>query len=359
MSAAAKAATLFGNVPVLNLESIDMRRIVGIFIIIMSTLCCVPSIYAEKFRVTDEYVSVFSEPERINTLGRVYRGEVYEALGMDGSMYIFEFKGRKAYVASYCCKKVEGSEGSVKNTDKKQQGQNVSTGAVADDKSKSEQISEITTSSVATESVGSETGKTKNYFKWLDDLERKRGMAAKTDIPRWMSTGIGLFMFLSLFMGLWTLFGTRSFNNFFDSVAGAYISCPSKATYFRPLIIIAGSSAVYYITQNYQIALTVAAIYEIILLLKRSKKLGGLRAAIVEAFYLLFYGMGTILLCWMYIIKVFLASGGASSGSSGKNVNHVCRRCMYYTKDIPTDRCSMHRTTINPQDEACSTFKPN
>lgn len=348
-----KPTTLLYHVPLLKLRPIAMSNLIRILIIIINIISCVPSIYAEKFRVTDEYVTVYSDPERTTKVGRVYRGDVYEALGIAGTMYIFEFKGRKAYVATYCCKKVEEPESAVKQNGNKQQNHNVSTRAVVSNKpTSSEQISEITTSTVASESETS-----KNYFKWIDDLERKRNSLANTDMPRWMSTAIGLMIMLSMFIGIWTLFGTRSFNNFFDRLAGAYISSPSKATYFRPLIIIFGSSAVYYITLNYQIALISAAIYEIILLLKRSKKLGGLRPAIVEAFYLLFYGMGTILLCWMHLIKFFLAAGAASSSSSGKNVNRICGRCEYYIKDIPTDKCRMHRTTINPNDDACDSFR--
>ena len=73
-------------------------------------LNCIPDAFADRFRVSDEYVTVFAEPERITNLGRAYRGEVYESEGTDGSMFVFTFHGRKAYIASYCCEKVdEGS----------------------------------------------------------------------------------------------------------------------------------------------------------------------------------------------------------------------------------------------------------
>ena len=48
-----------------------------------------------NFRVSDTYVTVFEEPERINALGRMNQGEEFEAIGRDGSLLIFMYKGKK------------------------------------------------------------------------------------------------------------------------------------------------------------------------------------------------------------------------------------------------------------------------
>lgn len=80
-----------------------MNRFLRILLYLTILLNCIPDAFADRFRVSDEYVTVFAEPERITNLGRAYRGEVYESEGTDGSMFVFTFHGRKAYIASYCC----------------------------------------------------------------------------------------------------------------------------------------------------------------------------------------------------------------------------------------------------------------
>ena len=80
-----------------------MNRFLRILLYLTILLNCIPDAFAARFRVSDEYVTVFAEPERITNLGRAYRGEVYESEGTDGSMFVFTFHGRKAYIASYCC----------------------------------------------------------------------------------------------------------------------------------------------------------------------------------------------------------------------------------------------------------------
>ncbi len=77
------------------------------WLIIVMMLTCVSSMLAGTlYRVSDNYVTVFADPNRINALGRLNRDEVFEATGMDGSLLIFQYKGQKAYVASYCCKEI-------------------------------------------------------------------------------------------------------------------------------------------------------------------------------------------------------------------------------------------------------------
>lgn len=80
-----------------------MNRFLRILLYLTILFNCIPDAFADRFRVSDEYVTVFAEPERITNLGRAYRGEVYESEGTDGSMFVFTFHGRKAYIASYCC----------------------------------------------------------------------------------------------------------------------------------------------------------------------------------------------------------------------------------------------------------------
>lgn len=302
-----------------------MKYTLRILLFVIAFLSGIPGAFAERFRVMDKSVVVYAEPERINNLGEVHRGEEYESEGMEGTLYVFRFKGRKAYVASYCCKPVEEIEEPAK--------------------------------AAPAAAVSTKDAETPNYFKWLDDLERKRNANANMKMPESMALVIGLTLFLGMIVGLWTLFGTRSCDSFFDKLAGRKITWCSKATHFRPLIIVFGSCMVGYVTQNINITLTAAAIYEAILLIVRSKKLGGLRPAIVEALYLFFYGMGTLMFCWMYLIFLFLGVGSVSTGSKGRDLNRRCGRCAYYVHDIPTDRCAFSRESVNPNDY-CESFKP-
>lgn len=56
----------------------------------------ISTLAANRFQVTDETFTVFGEPERINALGKLHRGDEYEIVGQDGNMYIFVYNGRKA-----------------------------------------------------------------------------------------------------------------------------------------------------------------------------------------------------------------------------------------------------------------------
>lgn len=337
-----------------------MKNTLRIFLFIIAFFSCVSAAFAVRFRVTDEYVTVFAEPERITRLGRVHRGEVYESEGMDGSLYIFRFNGRKAYVASYCCKPVEdetesvGAKASSAVTVAKHGGVKAKPVEV---KAREASAADAAPQVAVQETIGQKE-ETPNYFKWLDDWERKRNANSGKQMPRQVALIFGFILLIGMAVGIWTLFGTQSFCDFIDSLAGRNVTWCSKATYFRPLILVFGGGLVFYVTQNINIAFIAAGIYEIILLSLRAKKLGGLRPAIVEALYLFFYGMGTLLFCWMYLIFLLLGSGGSSRGSNGKDVNRCCGRCAYYVRDIPSDRCRIHSHSVHPSD-SCGSFKPN
>lgn len=327
-----------------------MNRALQILLFSIILLNCTPNVLAEKFRVSDEYVTVYAEEERFTKLGRVYRGEVYEAEGTEGTMFIFKFKGRKAYVATYCCKIIEDDEAAAPAVERVSQ----SPSEQPSQQSVSEQTSEVPASVEVSRKNDTET--TSN-----GSIERTRNTIADTHLPDWMPNIIGLIVLLGFATGLWSLFDPMSFDNFFDSLAGRKITWCSKATYFRPLILVFGAGIVFTLTQNNYTTFVVAAVYEIILLCIRAKKLGGVRPAIVEASYLIFYGMGSLLLCWIYLMKFILAAGASSGGSSGKDekdVNRCCGRCAYYCSDIPSDRCLFHSgKTVHPSD-SCETFKP-
>lgn len=156
------------------------------------------------------------------------------------------------------------------------------------------------------------------------------GAASGAHMPGWITGIISLMMLLGIAVGLWSLFGPKSCENFFDSLAGTRVTWCSKATYFRPLIFVFVAGAAFGVTHNFYVAFALPVAYEIILLCMRAKKLGGLRPEVVEAFFLLFHGIGYLIFCWLFLAAVFLA-GGSSKGSNSKkrDVNHRCGRCCY------------------------------
>lgn len=325
-----------------------MNRFLRILLYLTILLNCIPDAFAARFRVSDEYVTVFAEPERITNLGRAYRGEVYDSEGTDGSMFVFTFHGRKAYIASYCCEMVdEGSSVTAADGDGSSQQSQTS---VAQRQPASEPVAE------GRESV--EPLQENNMDNRIEYVEESGdGAASGAHMPGWITGIISLMMLLGIAVGLWSLFGPKSCENFFDSLAGTRVTWCSKATYFRPLIFVFVAGAAFGVTHNFYVAFALPVAYEIILLCMRAKKLGGLRPAVVEAFFLLFHGIGYLIFCWLFLAAVFLA-GGSSKGSNSKkrDVNHRCGRCCYYVAGTPSDQCSFHRHTVHP-DDYCETFK--
>lgn len=60
----------------------------------------------DKWRVSDQDLTVWDSPNYLNKLGVVHRGYTFEEETMDGDMVQFQYNGQKAYVATYCCERV-------------------------------------------------------------------------------------------------------------------------------------------------------------------------------------------------------------------------------------------------------------
>lgn len=70
-------------------------------------LCLAQNLAAgEKWVVTDSELTVWDSPDYQNRLGMVTRGYEIDAIAIEGDMIRFEYEGKTAYVATYCCKKV-------------------------------------------------------------------------------------------------------------------------------------------------------------------------------------------------------------------------------------------------------------
>jgi len=102
------------------------------------------------------------------------------------------------------------------------------------------------------------------------------------------------------------------------------------------------------------LAVAAVAIYELCVIVHRTKKLRSFRAAVVEAVYLCASAMGTLLFFYIFIIFAFLAAGGSGGSSSGdddkkrKNAfgHRACYNCTYWNHG----RCRRHNTVVGDGD---------
>ncbi|MDD6253728.1 MAG: hypothetical protein PUA96_06770 [Bacteroidales bacterium] len=252
------------------------NRLIIVFLLLLADVMSVSA--ANRFRVTDDILTVYGEPERINVLGKLHQGDEYEIVGQEGNMYIFMYNGKTAYAASYCCKLIEAAE------------------------------PECNVEPEETEAVVEIVGAGDSGLPFRDAAE-------------WMKGLLGLLVMAGFVAGVWSLVGPNSFNRLFDNLAGQNVSDCSRWMYCRPAIAIVIFGLTGSNSDNIGAALAVTAVYEILLLGFRANKLHSFRAAVAEALYLLFSGMGMLLLFWLFIIFAFLAAGGSSSSSVGDGEN--------------------------------------
>lgn len=304
-----------------------------IFVTVLLLWIGIPGISAKNnFRVSDSFVTVFREPQRINALGRLHKGEEFEAIGNDGSLLIFMYKGQKAYIASYCCEKIEESpDRTAKRT---RAGTQASKAEAASGKEMAKEASESgakTRKKYVTRSVGS-----------------AGAGIVKDEVPGWIKGLLGIFVMLGFVSGIWSLFGTQSFNGFFDGLARKRITSCSRLMHWRPVVPFVVGSLIGNLTGSVTLALWSILVYEAIVIFYRSKSLRSVRAALIEAVYLVLYAMGSLLFFYMFIILAFLAaggsggSGGPSSGGEGKKrrdgtFDGCCGNCALWHSE--THRC--------------------
>lgn len=333
-----------------------------IIILLLSLPADIMSVSAAKrFSVTDGVLTVYGEPERINALGKLHWGDEYEIVGQDGSMYIFMYNGRKAYAASYCCKLIEDAEVANKTASAKNIQKDVY--AVESEPECDVEHEEIEIPADAkTEKVG-----VSNTSMVAETAVSGNGSRSFRDTAEGMKGLLGFLVAIGIIAGLWSLFGSSSFNRLFDNLAGQYVSDCSKWMYFRPAIAVAIFGITGNLSDNVGLALAVTAVYEVVLICSRTKKLYSFRAAVVEAFYLLFSDMGLLLLFWMFLIFAFFASGGSSSSSNASSGNGAnkdrngdfgsdCRDCDHYPGSpwcvgtpMAGYRCSHYQNVTGPK----------
>lgn len=282
-----------------------------------------------RYRVSDETLTFFSDPDRFNRLGQLHRGDEFEAIGTDGTLLIFEYQGRKAYIASYCCKEI--------TEDAPQTAVEAPSTAKASEAVAGE----------APEAAGAEVASRPQTRSAGDGFNFD-----KKDMPKWLASLIALYMMAGVAVGFWVLFGHGSCERFFDNLSGGYVTHCKTITYFRPLVFFLVFGIVGNLSGSLSAALWAAGIYEAILIIARTVHYGSLREAFVEALFLSLRGIGALALFALFIFFFFLASGGSSSGNGGKKGERraECRDCKYY--QWHSRECDLGY----PQDGTCRRF---
>lgn len=84
-----------------------MNRLLLILLLIATTVT--QAAFADKgdrWRVSDQDLSVWSSPDYLEKLGTIHKGYEITENGLDGDMIQFCYNGQTAYVATYCCERI-------------------------------------------------------------------------------------------------------------------------------------------------------------------------------------------------------------------------------------------------------------
>lgn len=311
--------------------------------LMMFAASLLPSLAGDRYRVSDEVLSFYNTADRDSRLGKLHKGDEFEAIGTEGSMLIFEYKGRKAYIASYCCKKIEDDAKPAKSA------------PVAEVRAQSapaQSVAASSSSGLAPEEAVDASDAGKESHPATKSLHSRVRKSSGTEAPDWLAGLLGMYFLLGVVVGVWTLFGRGSCEEFFNNLAGGYVANGSTAKYFRPLILVALMSLTYTMSMSITAVLVVGGVYETILLIVRSRQLCSMREAVVEAVYLSLRGIGAVALCAIFIILALIAAGGSGSSGGKKQESRPaeCRDCRHY------NWASSHCERGYRQDGTCEDF---
>lgn len=127
-----------------------------VFLIVASILAPLSAMAdkGDKWRVTDQDLTVWDSPNYLQKLGMIHRGYEIEEIDIDGDMIKFEYKGQTAYVATYCCEKIA----SVSNAGAQEQHSESVTGEAADASAETSHVEVTKTASAPSTRKQSGTG---------------------------------------------------------------------------------------------------------------------------------------------------------------------------------------------------------
>ncbi len=282
-----------------------------ILLFLLSLLVAANVSAQRKWIVSDQDLTVWDSPNYLNKLGMVHRGYEITETGMDGDMIRFEFEGQTAYVATYCCKLAE------QTTEKTYEG------------TKSIEVKEVNAvNEKADESVrhgATKTSKQENAdgkdvcgvaeeAKAPHSVKQAKGNSFSSVVLNNLSSLAIPWFFVCLLLVVLFAFFNVDVPGIFDKMAGMYVA-DIGAKCFRPLIAFAVCGIAYYVSSSLDIVMAALLVYEVVLLIVRTKQLGSLRAAAVE---MLFLTMVASVFVLVVIPMLFFISGG-SRGSKRKS----------------------------------------
>ena len=186
------------------------------------------------------------------------------------------------------------------------------------------------TSAVATPSVRAATDEPVNYFKWVDNLERRLRSHPDTEMPQGVAFILAGFMFAGLGTGIWYLFGRGSCEEFFDDLAGHYVAGGNWFRFLRPMGLFMVIAFWGNLTGNLWVGVAGGGAYEAVILAFRAHRYGSFRAAAVEALFLGLMCVAFFGLMALFIVFFFLAAGATRRNTSSGKRYAECKDCKHY-----------------------------
>lgn len=287
--------------------SYPMKRILLLLSICIITL----SVSAARYRVGQSVATVWDADNPSVELGRMNPGNTFTSQEVEDSKVYLEFKGKRGYIAAYLCEEIPEST-AVTTPDAEPYIENT-----------------IPQGSSANQNINFDSDIIFNYLCFF-----------------WFFAGVIMAFFL--------FFDREKCLNYFNRTAGAKVANMISLKCFRPFgfIFFMGLGLKF---NNIWFGLSLACIYEAILLAFRAKHFNSWRASIVEALYLLLWSGGAIIIVSGAIIMMLL--GSQSSPNRGKKpVDKCCYNCRFGSRNNgSTCDCRYHGIEVD-MNSCCNHF---
>lgn len=305
-------------------------------VVVILMLLALPA-FAERWYVSDDYLTVWDSPEYLHSYGKIERGYEFEVIGRAGDMLIFDYNGHQGYVASYCCRRVvasapkapvkpEVSESAPQVTaDKPVAKQKKPATAAPVAQNRVEETEEIDEMEIATDYAAAEDGDSETGF--LDYFDSKPSFEAVLDANRpgpVMTTVMQIWVLLSIVFLVLALFFSNALQSIFDGLSGSYFFMPNWVSLQtgRPLITLIIFFTSLWLTESLNAALFIAGVYLAIVIAVRSKD-EGVRYAIAESIYLGLFLTAFSILAGIMVMLALISLRGDGGGKDKEEEEYL------------------------------------
>lgn len=290
-----------------------LKRTILFILLSCISIVCIDA--QRRWVVTDEDLTVWDSPNYLNKLGMIHRGYEITETGMDGDMIRFEYHGKTAYVAEYCCKLLKQEP--AKKTEPAQR-----EAVIEVKKSESDRASNTiqeTPQQQATTANEEAVDDATDVPEMVAASKENNKSAEKVTLSSVVFSSLSSFIvpwlaLCVLALILFAFFGV-DVPGMFDKMADMDVA-DIGAKCFRPLIAATVCGITYYFTSNLDIMVGALLVYQVLLLLLRTKQLGSFRAAIVEMLYLTMIASIFVL---VIIPLIFFSDRGSKKSSKRKS----------------------------------------